>query len=92
MTPLSAIPMPNDLDADYSPAFIKLARLLRDQIRSGEHKHGNELPFSSGLARDHGISRRTALHALEVLAANKYVTRTSESRPYRVTWTPPEQM
>ena len=92
MTPLSAIPMPNDMDADYSPAFIKLARLLRDQIRSGEYKHGDELPPSNSLAQDHGISRRTALHALEVLAANKYVTRTSESRPYRVTWTPPEQM
>ena len=92
MTPLSAIPMPNDLDADYSPAFIKLARLLRDQIRSGEYKPGDELPPSNGLARDHGISRRTALHALEVLAANKYVTRTSEFRPYRVTWTSPERM
>jgi len=81
MTPLSAIPMPNDLDADYSPALIKLARLLRDQIRSGKYKHGDELPPSDGLARDHGISRKTALHALEVLAANKYVSRTSESGP-----------
>lgn len=89
MTPLSAIPMPNDLDADYSPAFIKLARLLRDQIRSGEYRPGDELPRSSGLAWDHGISRRTALHALEVLAANNYVTRTSDFKPYRVTWTPP---
>lgn len=91
MTPLSALPLPNDLDADYSPAFIKLARLLRDQIRSGGYKPGDELP-SNDLARDHGISRRTALHALEVLAANKYVTRTSEFSPYRMTWTPPEQM
>jgi len=85
VTPLSAIPMPNDLDADYSPAFIKLARLQRTQIRSGEYNPGDELPPSTSLARDHGISRRTALHALEVLEANKYVTRTSESRPYRVT-------
>jgi GntR family transcriptional regulator len=85
MTPLSAIPLRNDLDADYSPAFIKLARLLREQIRSGEYKPGDELPPSSGLARAYGISRWTALHALEVLAANKYVTRTSEFRPYRVT-------
>jgi DNA-binding GntR family transcriptional regulator len=90
MAPLSAIPMPNDMDADYSPAFIKLARLLRNQIRSGEYKYGDELPSSNGLARDHGISRQTALHALEVLAANNYVTRTSEFRPYRVTWTSPE--
>ena len=92
MTPLSAIPMPNDLDADYSPAFIKLARLLRDQIRSGEYKHGDELPPSNSLARSHRISHRTALHALEVLAANKYVSRTSEFRPYRVTWASPERM
>lgn len=92
MTPLSAVPMPNDLDADYSPAFIKLARLLRDQIRSGEYKPGDELPPSNSLARDHGISRRTALHALEVLAANKFVTRTSEFRPYQVTWTSPERI
>jgi DNA-binding GntR family transcriptional regulator len=84
MTPLSAIPKPNDMDADYTPAFLKLARILRDQIRDGGYKPGDKLPSSAVLARDHGVSRRTALHALGVLAANSHITRTRESSPYRV--------
>jgi DNA-binding GntR family transcriptional regulator len=84
MTPLSAIPKPNDMDADHTPAFLKLARILRDQIHAGDYKPGAKLPSSTTLARDHGVSRRTALHALEVLAANNHITRTSDSSPYRV--------
>jgi DNA-binding transcriptional MocR family regulator len=92
MTPLSELPMPNDMDADYSPAFMRLARMLRDQIRTGQYKPGDKLPPSASLAREHGISRRTALHALEVLAANKYVTRSGDFRPYHVTGHPTAEL
>ena len=36
------------------------ARLLRDRIRSGEYKPGDELPPSNGLARDHGMIAHVA--------------------------------
>jgi hypothetical protein len=33
--------MLHDIDADYSPQYIKLARLLRDKIESGEYTRGD---------------------------------------------------
>jgi hypothetical protein len=36
---ISDLPMLNDIDADYSPLYVKLARILRAKIESG-HYHG----------------------------------------------------
>lgn len=82
---LSRVPRPNDMDADYTPAFMKLARLLRNQIRAGDRVEGDRLPSAKTLAQQHGVSRATALHALEVLAANNYIARTGAAGRYRVT-------
>lgn len=66
------------------------ARLDRlDTATLAGHATGDKGPSSGALAREHGISRGTALRALEMLAANKCTTRTSGSRPYRVSGTSP---
>ena len=63
---------PDDIDADYVPAYIKLARLLRAQIASGEIKPYALLPTTSALAKEHGIGPETAAHALRSLARSGY--------------------
>jgi DNA-binding GntR family transcriptional regulator len=62
----------NDIDANYSPHFVKLARTTRDKIRSGRFQRG-DAQRSADLVREHGVSARVAGHALAMLAANCYV-------------------
>ena len=85
MEAISDLPMLHDLDADYSPQYVKLARILRDKIESGQYQHGDPLPADK-LASEHGVSMRVAWHALEMLAANRYVHRPGRFTPYTVTW------
>ena len=40
MEAISDLPMLNDMDADYSPQYVKLARILRAKIESGQYQHG----------------------------------------------------
>jgi hypothetical protein len=47
--------MHNDIDADYSPQYVKLARIIRAKIESGEYNRGDPVP-AAGLAREHKIS------------------------------------
>ena len=84
-TAISDLPMLHDIDADYSPQYVKLARILRDKIESGEYEHGDPLPAAS-LAAEHRVSVRVACHAMEMLAANRYVHRPGKFSPYVVTW------
>jgi DNA-binding GntR family transcriptional regulator len=79
------LPAPNDIDADYSPQYVKLARVLRDKIKSGGLKRPDTLP-ASVLAAEYGVSARVAYAALEMLAANRYIERPRSHRYYRVTW------
>jgi len=85
MTAISDLPMLHDLDADYSPQYVKLARLLRDKITSGEYGHGDQLPAAS-VACTYRVSVRVVCHAMDVLAANSYVHRPGKFSPYVVTW------
>ena len=85
MEGIADLPMLNDIDADYSPQYVKLARILRAKIESGQHKNGDTLP-ASDLAQEYGVSVRVAWHALAMLAANSYVDRTGRFAPYLVTW------
>ena len=85
MEAISDLPMLHDMDADYSPQYVKLARILRDKIESGDYKHGDPLPAAS-LASEYGVSVRVAWHALAMLAANSYVRRPGTFASYRVTW------
>ena len=47
MEAIADLPMLNDIDADYSPQYVKLARILRAKIESGQHKHGDALPAAA---------------------------------------------
>ncbi|HTZ29385.1 MAG TPA: GntR family transcriptional regulator [Streptosporangiaceae bacterium] len=85
MDAISDLPMLHDIDADYSPQYVKLARILRAKIESGKYKHGDPLP-AADLANEHGISVRVARNALAMLAANRYVTCPKAFSPYSVTW------
>ena len=85
MDAISDLPMLHDIDADYSPQYVKLARIIRAKIESGEYKTGDPLPPAI-LAREHKISMRVAWAALAMLAANRYLARPSSFKPYHVTW------
>jgi DNA-binding GntR family transcriptional regulator len=82
---ISDLPMLNDMDADYSPQYVKLARIIRDKIRSGQYRQG-DLLAASGLVSEHKVSMRVAWHALAMLAANRYIGRAGDFKPYHVTW------
>jgi hypothetical protein len=82
---ISDLPMLNDIDADYSPQYVKLARILPDKIKSGDLGRFATLP-ASDLATEYDVSVTVAYAALEMLAANRYVGRPDGSRFYRVTW------
>jgi DNA-binding transcriptional regulator YhcF (GntR family) len=85
MEAISDLPMLNDIDADYSPQYVKLARIIRDKIESGEYKPGDPVP-AADLAAGHKVSMRVAYSALAMLAANKYIARPGSFKPYHVTW------
>ena len=85
MKTISDLPMLNDIDADYSPQYVRLARILRTKIETGQCPRGTRLP-AIALAAEHGVSVRVASHALEMLEANRYVQRPRNTGPYTVTW------
>jgi DNA-binding GntR family transcriptional regulator len=82
---ISDLPMLHDIDADYTPQYVKLARVLRDKIESGHYQHGDTLP-ASALASTHKVSVGVALHSLAVLAANRYVAWPGQFQAYTVIW------
>jgi DNA-binding GntR family transcriptional regulator len=78
---VNAVPM----DADYTPRYIRLARLLRGQIEDGTYPLGSLLPSATRLAEAHTVSKATARHALEVLVKSGHA-RHIESKPHQVVW------
>jgi DNA-binding GntR family transcriptional regulator len=56
---ISDLPILNDLDADYSPQYAKLARILRRKIESGQYQTSDALP-AADLARQYGVSQGEA--------------------------------
>ena len=85
MDAISDLPMLHDIDADYTPQYVKLARILRDKIESGHYEHGDPIP-TTDLVYEHRVSLRVARGALAMLAANRYATRPERFQSYRVTW------
>lgn len=85
MEAISDLPMLHDIDADYTPQYVKLARIVRARIESGHYEHGDPIP-AADLVYAHRVSVRVARAALAMLAANRYVTQTAAFRPYSVTW------
>ena len=78
---MNAVPM----DADYTPRYIRLAKLLRGRIEDGTYPLGSLLPSASRLAELHTVSKATARHALEVLVKSGHA-RHIESKPHQVIW------
>ena len=78
---MNAVPM----DADYTPRYIRLARLLRGRIEDGTYPLGSLLPSATRLAERHMVSKATALHALEVLVKSGHA-RHIKSKPHQVSW------
>ena len=39
--------MHNDIDAVYSPQYVKLARIIRDKIENGDFRGGDILPAAN---------------------------------------------
>ena len=85
MEAISELPMLRDIDADYTPQYVKLARILRDRITSGALKCPDPLP-ASGVAADYRVSIGVAYAALEMLEANRYLARPKRFQCYRVAW------
>jgi DNA-binding GntR family transcriptional regulator len=85
METIFGLPMLHDIDADYSPQYVKLARILRDKITRGQYKHGDPLPAAS-LAGEHQVSIGVVRHTMEMLAANRYVQRRGRFASYAVSW------
>jgi len=59
---------PGDLDTDYTPRYIFLARLLRGQIEDGTYPPGSLLPSSKRLASEHEVTRNGAARARDACA------------------------
>ena len=85
MADLSDLPMLHDIDADYSPQYVKLARILRGKIESSDYRRGDVLP-AADLADRYKVSVRVTRSALAMLAANRYVSRPGTFRSYSVIW------
>jgi DNA-binding GntR family transcriptional regulator len=81
---VQAVPI-GDLDTDYTPRYIRLARQLRGRIEDGTYPPGSLLPSSKRLAAAHEVSTATARHALEMLVDSGYA-RHVESKPHQVIW------
>jgi DNA-binding GntR family transcriptional regulator len=85
MAGISDLPRLHDIDADYSPQYVKLARILRDKIQSGQYHRGDTLPAAE-LASQYKVSVRVTCNALAMLAANRYVSHPGNFRSYYVIW------
>ena len=60
---------------ESSPAYQQIMDVLRQSIERGELPTGARVPSERVLARDHGVSRMTARHALDTLSRDGIVTR-----------------
>jgi DNA-binding GntR family transcriptional regulator len=83
MAEISDLPMHYDIDANYTPQYVQLARILRDNIEAGEYTPGDPLR-ASDLANVHRVSIRVARNALAMLAANRYVSLPGDFKSYCV--------
>ena len=79
--------MLHGVHVNYSPKYVKLARILHDKIEACHYQQGEKLP-AAGLSTEHQVSERVVRHALETLAANRYVWLPGAFTVYVVTSNP----
>ncbi len=77
----------HDIDADYSPQYVKLARIIRGKIESGEYKRMDALP-AAGLADAYGVSMQVAYAALTIRYDRTSSASRGGSRLVSVGWPP----
>lgn len=58
---------------DPRPAYVQVADALRDGIRAGKFKPGEQLPSSRHLAMEYRIAPMTARQAIDVLRSERLV-------------------
>lgn len=74
-----------ELEADYTPQFIQIARRVRARIKDGTYSRFSCIPGSRVLATEFGVSKVVALHGLTVLVRAGYL-RHVEAKPHQVIW------
>jgi DNA-binding transcriptional regulator YhcF (GntR family) len=74
-----------ELDADYTPQFIRVARAVRMRITDGTYPRLSLVPGSRALAAEFRISPEVVRHGLTVLVRAGYL-RHVESKPHQVVW------
>jgi DNA-binding GntR family transcriptional regulator len=74
-----------ELDADYTPQYIQVARRVLARIEDGTYPNLSCIPGSRALAAEFGVSQVVALHGLTVLVRAEYL-RHVESKPHQVIW------
>ena len=74
-----------ELDADYTPQFIRVARVMRDRIADGTYPRLSLVPGSRALAAELRVSPEVVLHGLTILVRAGYL-RHIESKPHQVIW------
>lgn len=79
-----------ELDADYTPQYVKVARCVRARIKDGTYPLLGCVPGSRTLAAEFGISKIVVLHGLAVLVRAGYL-RHVEAKPHQVIWDGSEQ-
>jgi DNA-binding GntR family transcriptional regulator len=79
-----------ELDADYTPQYVQVARRVRARIKDGTYPTLSCVPGSRTLASEFGVSQVVVLHGLTILVRAGYL-RHVESKPHQVIWNRSEQ-
>jgi DNA-binding GntR family transcriptional regulator len=56
-------------------AYVRIAADIRRRITAGEYRPGMRVPSVTTLVQEHGVSRVTASHALQLLADENLIER-----------------
>lgn len=74
-----------ELEADYTPQYMQVARRVRTRIEDGTYPLLSCVPGSNALAAELEVSKMVVLHGLAVLVRAGYL-RHVEAKPHQVIW------
>ena len=74
-----------ELEADYTPQYMQVARHVRGRIQDGTYPLFSCVPGSSALASEFEVSKTVVQHGLTVLIRAGYL-RHVEAKPHQVIW------
>ena len=64
-----------NLNKDFTPKYIQLSALLRDQIERGELQPGDQIPTEDALGEKYRVSRGTVRQAIAILVNQGLIRR-----------------